>query len=194
MKLHHRNILIFLIATILLFVIASGSVEELTWWHHTYFSIYFFGVPLWILRGIFRYMFVPAPENSKNFNLVERITWLEDKQEMSERKKYRKELDYLVKKYGKSFIEKEKKAQKKLDDLQEKRRDESAEKFRIGKKASKIICPHCKEKGSVYKKENTSRIDSTRETGVGAIIGRKTLTSRKVTQMHCKACGTTWDV
>ena len=59
-----------------------------------------------------------------------------------------------------------------------------------GVKASKNICPHCGEKGSVWKNTRAKSTEKTRETGLGAVIGRKTITEKDVTKLRCKNCDT----
>ena len=70
---------------------------------------------------------------------------------------------------------------------------ERAKTEKYGDHAPKIVCPHCGGKGKVWRNENATTEEKTREDGlVGSVIGRKTVTEKKVTQLHCKECGTTW--
>ena len=65
---------------------------------------------------------------------------------------------------------------------------------KYGVLAVKIICPHCNEKGGVWRNENVPVNELTRETGIGAVIGKRTVTEKKVTNLHCKNCKTTWAI
>jgi len=65
---------------------------------------------------------------------------------------------------------------------------------KYGVLAAKIICPHCNEKGGVWRNENVPVNELTRETGIGAVIGKRTVTEKKVTNLHCKNCKTTWAI
>lgn len=53
-----------------------------------------------------------------------------------------------------------------------------------------LVCPHCQTKGLVRSK-STVDISSTK---VVPIIGNNIKTKKKVTQMHCDNCKTTWNV
>jgi len=53
-----------------------------------------------------------------------------------------------------------------------------------------LVCPHCQTKGSVRSK-SAEEVTSTR---VVPIIGNNIKARKKVTQMHCDNCDTTWNV
>jgi hypothetical protein len=95
-------------------------------------------------------------------------------------------------------LKKEKKlnAEAKLEKVQKERQitSEKAHYERFGVLAAKITCPHCNEKGKVWRNQNVKVNELTRETGIGAVIGKKTITEKKVTNLHCKNCGTTWSI
>lgn len=66
----------------------------------------------------------------------------------------------------------------------------------IGTVSSQIICPHCQVKGQVYKKLGVARRENTTDTTnlTAAILSGTKTTVRKVTQLHCVNCHTTWDI
>jgi hypothetical protein len=66
----------------------------------------------------------------------------------------------------------------------------------IGFSVPKVICPHCQTKGQVFKKDGAQRRDTTSDTSnlTAAVLHGTKTTVRKVNQLHCKNCTTTWDV
>ena len=66
----------------------------------------------------------------------------------------------------------------------------------IGTKNSRLICPHCQEKGGVYKKLDVTRREETRDSTnvTAAILKGVQTTTKKVTQLHCVNCDTSWDI
>lgn len=66
----------------------------------------------------------------------------------------------------------------------------------VGRRSPRIVCPHCQEKGGVFKKLNVTRSQETRNTTnvTAAVMSGKHTTTRKVTQLHCVKCDTTWDI
>lgn len=66
----------------------------------------------------------------------------------------------------------------------------------IGALSPQIICPHCQVKGQVYKKLGVDRRENTTDTTnlTAAILSGTKTTVRKVTQLHCVNCDTTWDI
>lgn len=66
----------------------------------------------------------------------------------------------------------------------------------IGTKNSRLICPHCQEKGGVYKKLDVARREETRDSTnvTAAILKGVQTTTKKVTQLHCVKCDTSWDI
>lgn len=66
----------------------------------------------------------------------------------------------------------------------------------IGTKNPRLICPHCQIKGGVYKKLDETRREQTRDSTniTAAILKGVQTTTRKVTQLHCVNCDTTWDI
>ena len=66
----------------------------------------------------------------------------------------------------------------------------------VGKRNPRLVCPHCQEKGGVFKKLDVTRSQETRNTTnvTAAIMSGKHTTTRKVTQLHCVKCDTTWDI
>jgi hypothetical protein len=87
-------------------------------------------------------------------------------------------------------------AEAKLEKVQKERQIASgkAHREKYGVLAAKITCPHCNEKGQVWRNQDVNVNELTRETGIGAVIGKRTITEKKVTNLHCKNCGTTWSI
>ena len=169
----------------------------------------------WCLRGAWRFLFHPPSEDSWRFreeddpwlyfwsdhvpgygsSIAIRADWLKRKISNSDSKrkikKWQKELDNLDSKYS---------LQAELNELDWGRKtrkeisNKQLEEFKFGSLASKIVCPHCNEKGKVWRKENATATEMTRETGIGAVIGKKTVTNKEITKLHCKNCGTTWSI
>ena len=189
----------------------SGDGRGLLWFFTYIYLIY------WCLRGSWRFLFHPPSEDSWRFrekddprlyfwsdhepgyghvtSIAIRADWLKRKISNSgskrKIKKWQKELDNLNSKYS---------LQVELDKLdinkevQEAIRKEQREERKFGSLASKIVCPHCNEKGKVWRNEKATATERTRETGIGAVIGRKTVTYKHITNLHCKNCGTTWSI
>ena len=60
-------------------------------------------------------------------------------------------------------------------------------------KESKIICKFCNEAGSVQTTKKEKK-EVSREKGlIGATIGRKSVTIKRVTNLKCSNCGMEWD-
>jgi len=171
----------------------------------------------WLIRGTWRFLFQPPGEDSWRFNGTEgpalaplitdyysghsfdssaglRAVWLKNKikntSSKRKSKKWQKELDKLSKNYDlKTNIETVKRVEKTRRDVISKR----VAKEKYGVSAPKIICPHCNVTGKVWRNENAKTEERSREQGVvGAVIGRKTITEKKVTKLHCKNCNTSW--
>ncbi len=72
---------------------------------------------------------------------------------------------------------------------------EQMEKQTIGTLSPKVKCPHCTTIGQVYKNTNATQTETTQSARLTAILleGQK-ITSKKVTQFHCKNCETTWNI
>lgn len=72
---------------------------------------------------------------------------------------------------------------------------ERIEKQTIGRLSSKVKCPHCDTIGQVYKNTNATQIETTQSDRLTAVLleGQR-ITSKKVTQFHCKNCETTWNI
>jgi len=174
----------------------------------------------WVLRGLWRFITQPPGEDSWRFvsdgspwltyyygtSVGERAKWLKDeikdlKSDLSDefstsnRKKrklakFEKELKSLKEKYPST--EQDVRAVRGREKVTSQLESERIHKTKYGVEASKIVCPHCGEKGSVWKNTEAKSLEKTRETGVGAVIGRKTITEKKVTKLHCKNCDTGW--
>ena len=108
--------------------------------------------------------------------------------------KYNTELDHIRKEYSKNITEYQIKEEAEKE-YNKALREVTKEYNEFGLHAPKVICPHCSEKGNVWRNENATREERSQEAGfVGAVIGRKTVTKKQVTQMHCKNCSTSWVV
>jgi hypothetical protein len=171
----------------------------------------------WLIRGTWRFLFQPPGEDSWRFQGIEgpafaplitqyhyghsfdssaglRAVWLKDKikntSNKRKSKKWQKELDKLSENYDlKKNIETVRRVEKTRKDIISKR--VAVEKY--GVSAPKIICPHCNVTGQVWRNENAKTEERSREQGViGAVIGRKTITEKKVTKLNCKNCNTSW--
>ena len=104
--------------------------------------------------------------------------------------RYKTELDHIKEEYWEAIAE-----YKSEKDYKKTVRKVTKEYNEFGLHAPKVICPHCSEKGNVWRNENATREERSQEAGfVGAVIGRKTVTKKQVTQMHCKNCSTSWVV
>lgn len=169
---------------------------------------------LLLIRGIWRFLFQPPDlyswrfrgnkpptltfysisQYETNSSVELRMHWLKDKQEYSssERriKKWQKEIDNMSKRYNTKYaLQKAQRTQSTLDSV----RKTTYERINYGERAPKIICPHCQEKGKVWRKNDTTIFEEGREKGiVGATIGRKTVNQKKVTKLYCKNCETSW--
>jgi len=169
---------------------------------------------LYFIRGIWRFLFQPPnlyswrfrgnkppsltlysiSQYETNSSVELRMHWLKDKQEYSssERriKKWQKEIDNMSKRYNTEYaLQKAQRTQSTLDSV----RKTTTERQRYGERAPKIICPHCQEKGKVWRKNDATIFEEGREKGiVGATIGRKIVNQKKVTKFYCKNCKTSW--
>ena len=72
---------------------------------------------------------------------------------------------------------------------------ERMEKQTIGTLSPKVKCPHCDTIGQVYKNTNATQTETTQSDRLTAVLleGQR-ITSKKVTQFHCKNCETTWNI
>tara|TARA_B100001142_G_scaffold67362_1_gene67160 strand:+ start:579 stop:1229 length:651 start_codon:yes stop_codon:yes gene_type:complete len=171
---------------------------------------------LLLIRGTWRFLFQPPDlyswrfrgnkpptltfysisQYETNSSVELRMHWLKDKQEYSssERriKKWQKEIDNMSKRYNTKYaLQKAQRTQSTLDSV----RKTTTERIKYGERAPKIICPHCQEKGKVWRKNDATIFEEGREKGiVGATIGRKTVNQKKVTKLYCKNCETSWTV
>jgi hypothetical protein len=152
----------------------------------------------WFIYSIFTFVAWneghPRKENSRHFNPIDRVIWLEEK--MYPAKKHEEELSYLKKKY-KSELKDIKKTKGKRKREEQDRMQEFQTRSNItlyGSFSPQIVCPHCQTKGKVRKKTK-QRVEESREKGViGATIGRKTITTKgRYTQLHCDKCNVTWE-
>jgi hypothetical protein len=72
---------------------------------------------------------------------------------------------------------------------------ERMEKEQIGVLSPKVKCPHCDTVGQVYKKTNATQTEITQSNRLtAAVLEGQKITTKKVTQFHCKNCETTWNV
>jgi len=214
-----KKFLIFLLLSfgpIILMAIAT-SYPEFEFLIVTIMLLMWLYLSFWFIRGIWRFLFQPPGEDSWRFQGTEgpafaplitdyysghsfdssaglRAVWLKDKIKNTSNnrklKKWQKELDKLSENYDlNSNIETVKRVEKTRKDIISKR--VAVEKY--GVSAPKIICPHCNVTGKVWRNENAKTEERSREQGVvGAVIGRKTITEKKVTKLHCKNCNTSW--
>ena len=104
--------------------------------------------------------------------------------------KFEAELKALKKKYP--TTEKDVREVRRLRGVKRESEYARAHTAKYGVEASKNVCPHCGEKGSVWKNTRAKSTEKTRETGLGAVIGRKTITEKDVTKLRCKNCDTEW--
>ena len=98
----------------------------------------------------------------------------------------------MSKRYNTEYaLQKAQRTQSTLDSV----RKTTTERQRYGERAPKIICPHCQEKGKVWRKNDATIFEEGREKGiVGGTIGRKIVNQKKVTKLYCKNCETSWTV
>mgnify|MGYP000067649359 CR=1 FL=1 len=169
---------------------------------------------LLLIRGTWRFLFQPPDlyswrfrgnktpiltfysisQYETNSSVELRMHWLKDKQEysLSERriKKWQKEIDNMSKRHDTEYaLQNAQRTQSILDSV----RKTTTERLKHGERAPKIICPHCQEKGKVWRKNDATIFEEGREKGiVGATIGRKTVNQKKVTKLYCKNCETSW--
>ena len=180
--------------------------------------IIWFILGLWIIRGIWRFLFQPPGEDSWRFQGTEgpalsphiteysggvsihssaglRASWLKEKIKNAKgrkKNKWEKELDSLSKKFD---IDSEISANKRVERVKRKIRKQNYKESRDGKLVENIKCPHCGQKGKVHRKDNATIKETTKEAGIiGGVIGRKTVTEKTTTQMNCMNCGTSWNV
>jgi phage FluMu protein Com len=74
-------------------------------------------------------------------------------------------------------------------------RSERMEKEKIGILSPKVKCPHCDTIGQVYKNTNATQTETTQSSRLtAAVLEGQKITSKKVTQFHCKNCETTWTI
>ena len=169
---------------------------------------------LFLIRGTWRFLFQPPDlyswrfrgnkpptltfysisQYETNSSVELRIHWLNSAMSMSlsERKckKWQKEIDNMSKRYNTEYaLQKAQRTQSTLDSV----RKTTTERQRYGERAPKIICPHCQEKGKVWRKNDATIFEEGREKGiVGGTIGRKIVNQKKVTKLYCKNCETSW--
>jgi predicted RNA-binding Zn-ribbon protein involved in translation (DUF1610 family) len=166
---------------------------------------------LWIVRGAWRFIFQPPGEDSWRFDGEEcpyfclsagegdtsvglRAIWLREKLKFSinkrKKKKWQKELDALKEKYDIfDNMRKVRAAEKKILDIG----TFKTELKKYGEHAPKLSCPHCGDRGNVWRNKDAKVEERSRESGIiGSVIGRKTVTEKSVTKLHCKNCGTSW--
>jgi hypothetical protein len=172
----------------------SAMVLLITW----------FVLALWFLRGIWRSLTEPPSMNSWRFDgnsyesIGERAQFLKRKIRFaksngireSKKAKWQAELDKLSEKY-----DVEESIQSIIQDTKFKNQVYKLQKEieNFGYHAPKVKCPHCGEKGNVWKNESAKTTEESREKGIiGATIGRKTITEKTVTKLHCKNCKTSW--
>ena len=178
----------------------------------------FCGLIMWLIRGLWRSFWNPPSQESWRFHSSKvgpREEWLKEiirdlkfkkKQHHKSNKlrkekkvqakidKYNNELDRIRKEYSEVIkdYQTEKRAEKEYNKAL---REVTKEYDTIGVHSPKVICPHCSEKGNVWRNDNATTEEKSQEAGViGAVIGKKTITKKQVTQMHCKNCSTSWVV
>lgn len=71
--------------------------------------------------------------------------------------------------------------------------DKWKEEEEFGELKSQIICPHCQVMGQVYAKKGQEITRSRDADLVGAIIGKKQVTTKEVTVLSCKNCEMQWN-
>lgn len=181
-------------------------------------ALLFCGLIMWLIRGLWRSYFNPPSQESWRFlasHSGPREKWLKEeiRNLKFKRNKYHKSNKLRKEKKVKAKIEKynndldliSKKFSEEIKDYQIKEEvqreynkalgEVSKEYDTIGVHSPKVICPHCSEKGNVWRNDNATREEKSQEAGViGAVIGKKTITKKQVTQMHCKNCSTSWVV
>ena len=166
---------------------------------------------LWVVRGMWRFIIQPPGEDSWRFDGEEcpyfclsagegdtsvglRAIWLREKLKFSnnkrKKKKWQKELDALKEKYDIfDNMRKVRAAEKKILDIGAFK----TELKKYGEHAPKLSCPHCGDGGNVWRNKDAKVEERSREAGIiGSVIGRKTVTEKNVTKLHCKSCGTSW--
>jgi len=193
---------IFIGTTLLFIIFLVRGPDSL--FSFIYVIFYVIGVIYWWIKSV--NTLGPYPENSRHFNLAERIDFLQDMVDGTYKtgsgvhaadQKYKPELDDLKERY-KSVIgdydqfRKNHKEAKKTSEVEHQARSDS---MVYGSYASEIICPHCNTKGQVRKKSKEIKEESREKGIIGATIGRKIITKKgSVTQLHCDNCGVTWTV
>mgnify|MGYP006090570803 FL=1 len=177
-------------------------------------------LPYWILRGMYRLVTEPKGDDSWRFrgddeSVKLRAHWLKDEIKISTNsrkiKRLEKEFNALDKTYKVREILKREKAEMDAEmawlnsaegQLKQEKKEEEEEAAakeanmvrKFGYEAPKIICPHCNEKGKVRRKEHVRVQERTRETGLGALIGKSTITDKSQTNLYCENCETTWSI
>ena len=166
---------------------------------------------LWVVRGTWRFIIQPPGEDSWRFAGEEcpyfcltasegdtsvglRSIWLKEKLRFTKnkrkKKKWQNELNILKEKYD-IFDN-----MRKVRAAEKRRLDTGALKMELkkyGEYVPKLSCPHCGDSGSVWRNKDAKVEERSREAGIiGAVIGRKTVTEKKVTKLHCKNCETSW--
>jgi hypothetical protein len=71
---------------------------------------------------------------------------------------------------------------------------QSKEKALKNTQNKKIICQHCGAKGGVTTRKGKIKEESREKGLIGATIGRKEITSREATILHCSKCGLEWSI
>ena len=69
------------------------------------------------------------------------------------------------------------------------------EQNRIGLLSPKMKCPHCDTKGQVYMKKDAKERETTQSSHLTvAVLQGQKITTKAVTQLHCKNCSATWNI
>lgn len=98
----------------------------------------------------------------------------------------KRNLDSLSKEDKDSYLE----TKKRISEQQTKIMEEGRRNLDLGCINPNLVCPHCQTKGHVRSK---SAEEITR-TKVVPVVGNTIQAKKKVTQMHCDNCATTWNV
>lgn len=80
--------------------------------------------------------------------------------------------------------------EKDISDRRSKMMAEFRHESQFGDKNPNLVCPHCQTKGEVRSK-TAEEVTSTK---VIPVVGNTIRARKKVTQMHCDKCSTTWNV
>jgi hypothetical protein len=82
------------------------------------------------------------------------------------------------------------KIEQNISERQAKITEEYRHKSQYGDTNPNLVCPHCQTKGQVRSKAS----EEVTSTKVVPVVGNTIKARKKVTQMHCDNCGTTWNV